>query len=198
MPSPSRPIGPTPIVSTATSRAPTRTPTPSRRCAGFSASPPGCGATPTCSTSSAGFAPATTSGNVPDRLLRARPLQPLSLDRGRDRVSRPDRSRGRGGGRASATRASSGSERASDTATQWRPACRRRATARCSGSWSTCSGPATRICAGTGSPPRTSSSTPSRTPGSWSAPSATTARCSRRRPRPGTSATSTWPRPSSG
>ena len=35
-------------------------------------------------------------GKPPGRLLRARPLQPLSLDRGRDRVSRPDRSRGRG------------------------------------------------------------------------------------------------------
>ena len=57
----SRPTGPTPTASTATCAARPRTPTPRRRCAAFAASRPGCGATPRCSTSSAGCAP-TTNG----------------------------------------------------------------------------------------------------------------------------------------
>ena len=59
-----------------------------------SASRPGCGATPTCSTSSAGCAPTTSSAGRADRLLRSRPLQPLPLDRGGDRLPRQGRSRG--------------------------------------------------------------------------------------------------------
>ena len=59
---PSRPTGPTPTASTATCAGAATTPTPRRRWAASGASRPGCGATPTCSTSSAGCARTTTAG----------------------------------------------------------------------------------------------------------------------------------------
>ena len=57
---------------------------PRTRCVASGASRPGCGATPTCSTSSAGCASTTTSTATVDQagLLRAGPLQPPRLDRG--------------------------------------------------------------------------------------------------------------------
>ena len=94
----SRPTGPTPTASTATCAAQATTPTPRRRCAASGASRPGCGATPTCSTSSAGCARTTTACATPSdegRLLRARPLQPRRVDGGGHRL--PRRARPRGG-----------------------------------------------------------------------------------------------------
>ncbi len=58
----SRPTGPTPTASTASCAARRRRRRPSRRWAASSASRPGCGATPTCWTSSAGCARTTTAG----------------------------------------------------------------------------------------------------------------------------------------
>ena len=151
-------------------RAPTRTPTPSealRRAS--SASRPGCGATPTCSTSSAGCAPTTSAAERPigfygldlyslyrsieaviayldkvDPPAAAAGARALRLLRARSRRARPTATR-RPAGSASSCR--EGVHRAARRAA----ADRRDAT-----------------CAATGSPPRTSTSTPSRTPGSWS------------------------------
>ena len=58
-PSPSRPTGRMPLASTALSAASASMPRPSMRWRASGGSPPGCGATPTCSTSSAGSAPRT-------------------------------------------------------------------------------------------------------------------------------------------
>ena len=68
------------------------------------ASRPGCGATPTCSTSSAGCAPTTSAAahGRARRLLRPRPLQPRRLDGSGDRLPRRGRPRGRRGARARA------------------------------------------------------------------------------------------------
>ena len=102
------------------------------------------------------------------RLLRPRPLQPPRVDRRGDRLPRPGRpARGRAG-RASATPASSNSAA--------EPGLRAAVSFGISESVSSrgdrparssCGEAPTATCAATGSPPRTSSSTPSRTPG-WS------------------------------
>ena len=140
MRSPSRRTGPMPIVSTAGSREPTRTPTPSVHSPGSSASPPGCGATPTSSTSSAGFEPTTTRAERPTGFYG---LDLYSLYRSMAavvRVPRRDRPAGRGAGRASATRASSGSEREPGLRVCGGPRARRPPAARASfASSSTCS-----------------------------------------------------------
>ena len=82
------------------------TPMPTRRSAASSAFRSGCGATPTCSTSSAGCARTTTASprGRARRLLRARPLQPARVDGGGARVPATRSIRTPRAARASATR----------------------------------------------------------------------------------------------
>ena len=145
-----------------------------------SASRPGCGATPTCSISSAGCARTTTTPGA--GAVGFYGLDLYSLYRSIEAVIEyldEDRSRGRASARGERYACferfdesqAYGHAVASGRLRAVRPRGRRaaaRAAAR----------PATPTCAATGSRPRTSSSTPSRTRGSWSTPRSTTARCS--------------------
>ena len=120
-PSRSRPTGPTPTASIATSAAAATTPTATRRSPASSASRPGCGATPSSSTSSTGCA-TTTPRCAPERtgrLLRPRPVQPVHARSRRCSPTSTASTRRRRAARAIATPASSTSPRtARPTATR--------------------------------------------------------------------------------
>ena len=177
-------------------RAPA-TPTPRRRWAAFAVSRPGCGETPTCSTSSAGCAPTTSAAitrSAQGRLLRPGPLQPRRLDGGGDRLPRRA-GPGRGRARTGAVRVPAAVRRRERRLRPGGAARRRRAV------------PAARDrAARRAAPPRR------RIPAARRArrrgrvllrraerrrgrrtPRSTTARCSATAPAPGTCATGTWP-----